>query len=247
MQPQDDDFPYSSNDPSLALLEDKNSVLTLTSQQVDDLKGTLRLVVGSAINGKDAYTKRLRQIQAVQESVKPDAIIVDANETARDQLKYLLLGVLFETPELLQRSLGTVEQVSSKIVGLVSRMLSPITDSWVFSPVKGQYDSAAARGEKVIDRLIMKGRIEEQNSRLILQQQTIDDLVNEILEYIILKTEVQELIEEAGIGVAGGVVDEFRDQSSNVDSLVDQKLRSIFHKRVPQQSVTPSGDQAVGE
>lgn len=71
--------------------------------------------------------------------------------------------------------------------------------------------------------------------------------MNELLEYVILKTEVQDLIEEAGIGVAGGVVDEFRDQSSNVDSMIDRKLRSMFHKRTPTQSVTPPNEQADGE
>jgi polyhydroxyalkanoate synthesis regulator phasin len=247
MQNQDDDFPYSSDDPSLTPGDDKNAVLGLSTQQVSDLKGTLRLVVGSAMTGKDAYTKRLRHMQAMQETVKPDAIVINENEASRDQLKYLLLGILFETPDLLQRGLETAGGVSTKIFGLISRIFSPFANSWIFSPAKEQIDSATSRGEQVIDRLIMKGRIEEQNSRRILQQQAIDDLVNELLEYVILKTEVQDLIEEAGIGVAGGVVDEFRDQSSNVDSMIDRKLRSMFHKRTPTQSVTPPNEQADGE
>ena len=223
MQNQDDDFPYTSDDPSLAPLNDNNSVLSLTSQQVNDIKGMLRLVIGSAMTGTDAFTKRLRQIQSTQETVKPDAIVIDENETARDQLRYLLLGMLFEAPDLLQRSLESVEHVSSRVFRLFSRLLSPITNSWVFSPVKGPYDGAVTRGEKVINRLIMKGRIEEQNSRLILQQKAIDGLVNEILEYVILETDATQIIQEGGVGVAGGVLDEFREQSSNVDSLLDFK------------------------
>lgn len=246
MQNQDDDFPYTSDDPSLARLDDNSSVLSLTSQQVNDIKGTLRLVIGSAMTGTDAFTKRLRQIQSTQETVKPAAIVIDENETARDQLRYLLLGMLFEAPDLLQRSLESVEHVSSRVYGLFSRLLSPITNSWVLSPVKGRYDGAVTRGEKVIDRLIMKGRIEEQNSRLILQQKNIDDLVNELLEYVILKTEAQQLIEEGGIGMAGGVVDEFREQSASVDTTLEQKLKSIFHKRVPSQPVTPPSDLTEG-
>jgi hypothetical protein len=245
MQNQEDDFPYTSDDPSLAPREDKNAVLSLTSQQVNDIKGTFRLVLGSAMTGKDAYTKRLRQIQSGQETVKPEAIVVDANETRRDQLRYLLLGMLFETPDLLQRSLVSVEHASTKVFGMISRLVSPITNSWVFTPVKGSYDGAVSRGEKVIDRLIMKGRIEEQNSRLALQQKAIDDLVNEILEYVLLKTDLQQLIQEEGIGVAGSVVDEFREQSSNVDSLMDSKLKSFF-RRVPSQSSTPPANQADG-
>jgi len=246
MQKQDDDFPYTSDDPSLTPIEDNDAILSLTSQQLDDLRGTLRLVVGSALNGKDLYVKRLRQMRTMQESVKPDSIVIDENETARDQLKYMLLGILFSTPDLLQRGLVTTEQVSLKVYGLFSKILSPFTSSWVFSPVRDQYDSATARGEKVIDRLVMKGRIEEQNSRLALQQKTIDDLINELLEYVILKTDATQIIQEAGIGVAGGVTDEFREQSSAVDSILDQKLRSIFHKRVPSQSDTPPSNSAKG-
>ena len=185
MQNLDDDFPYTSDDPNLAPQEDKNAVLSLTSQQVNDIKGTFRLVIGSAMTGKDVYTKRLRQIQSGQETVKPDAIVVDVNETPRDQLRYLLLGMLFEAPDLLQRGLASVEHASMKVFGMISRLVSPITNSWAFTPVKGPYDGAVSRGEKVIDRLIMKGRIEEQNSRLALQQKAIDDLVNEILEYVL--------------------------------------------------------------
>jgi len=43
------------------------------------------------------------------------------------------------------------------------------------------------------------------------------------------------------------VVDEFRDQSSNVDSILDQKLRSIFRKRVPSETVTQPSNPADGE
>jgi hypothetical protein len=242
MQTQDDDFPYTSDDPSLSPVEEKNTTLSLPPQQISDLKATLRLVVGSALNGGDAYIERLRRVQAAQEAIKPESIDVDEGEAFGDQLRYLLLGILFETPDLVHRGLTTAGQVSSQVYGFFSKILSPITNSWIFDPVRDQYDYAAARGEKVIDRLIRKGRREEQNSRLILQQKNIDDLVNELLEYVILKTELQQIIEEGGIGMAGGVVDEFREQSASVDTTLEQKLKSIFHKRVPSQPVTPPSD-----
>ena len=189
MQTQDDDFPYVSDDPSLAPIEGENAALSLTPQQVSDLKASLRLVVGSALNGRDAYILRLRRMQAMQESAKTEFLEVDESEEFRDQLRYLLLGILFETPDIIQRGLARAEQASAKVYGLFSKLFSPVTDSWIFSPVRNQYDYAARRGEKVIDRLIRKGRIEEQNSRQILQQKAINDLINEALEYVILETE----------------------------------------------------------
>jgi len=246
MQTQDDDFPYASDDPSLAPVDDKNAVLSLDSQQVGDLKATMRLVVGSTLNGRDVYIQRLRRMQAMQESAKPEMIDIDENETARDQFRYLLLGILFETPDVFQRGLETAGQVSSKVYGLFSKIFSPVTNSWIFNPVKHRYDYAAARGEKVIDRLISKGRIEEQKSRMILQQKAIDDLINEFLEYVILKTEAQQIIQEGGLGMAGGMVDEFQEQSAAVDSVLEQKLKSFFLKSAPPQPDTPPSNPAEG-
>jgi len=246
MQTPEDEFPFTSEDPSLTPIEEVNAALNLTSQQMGDLKASLRLVVGSTLTGREAYIQRLRQAQAAQELVKPGTILIDESETFRDQLRYLLLGILFETPDLFQRGLASAEKASAKVYGLFSKILSPFTNSWMFSPVRNRYDYAAARGEKVIDRLIMKGRIEEQNSRLILQQKNVDELVNEVLEYVILKTEVKGMIEEAGTSVAGDVIDEFREQSAAVDTNLELRLKSIFRKRVPSQPVTPSSDVAEG-
>ena len=246
MQSQDDDFPYTSEDPSLAPPEEINPGLSITPQQAGDIKATLRLVLGSSLNGRDAYIDRLRRMQTAQDTVKPEAIKINENETSQDQLRYLLLGILFETPDVIQRRLTSVDHASSKLFGLISKMISPFTDSWVFSPVKDQYDHAAARGEKVIDRLIMKGRVEEQNSRHILQQETIDDLINEFVEYLVLKIKVQEIIQQEGTTMAVDVVDEFREQSSTVDSILEQKLKSIFRKSTPDEPIEPPGTPTEG-
>jgi hypothetical protein len=246
MQTQDDDFPYASDDPSLAPVDEENTALSLSPQQVGDLKASLRLVVGSALNGRDAYILRLRKMQAMQESAKPEILNVDENETFRDQVRYLLLGMLFETPDVLQRGLVHAEHASAKVFGLFSKLLSPFTDSWVFSPVRNQVDQAAARGEKVIDRLIMKGRMEEQNSRQILQQKAIDDLINDFLEYVVLKTEATQIIEAGGLGMASGMVDEFQEQSAAVDSVLEQKLKSFFLKPDPSKPVAPPSNPAEG-
>ncbi len=246
MQTQDDDFPFTSEDPSLEPVDETKPGLRLTPQHAGDIKATLRLVLGSYLNGRDMYVSRLRRMTATQETVKPETIKIDENETSRDQLRYLLLGILFETPDVIQRRLSSVDHDSSKLFGFVSKLLTPFTDSWVFSPVKDQYDHAAARGEKVLDRLIMKGRVEEQNSRRILQQDAIDDLLNEFVEYLVLKIKVQEIIQQEGTTMAVDVVDEFQDQSSNVDSILEQKLKSIFRKNAPTEPTEPPGNPTEG-
>ncbi len=246
MQTQDDDFPYTSDDPSLTPLEGDNPALGLTSEQLGDLKASMRLVLGSALTGKDAFTQELRKIQAAREFVKPVTIVVNENEDFKDQLKYLLLGILFETPDVLQRGLLSVEKATSKVYGLFSKIVSPLSNSSVFSPVKNQIDLAAVRGERVVDRLIMKGRLEEQNSRQMLQQENINELMNEFVDYLVLKTEIRQIVQEASVNVAGDVVGDFQEQSAAVDTLMEQKLKSIFRRRASAQPTTPPSNTPEG-
>jgi hypothetical protein len=230
MQPQDDEFPYTSDDPSLAPSEGTDSSDVVSSQQVNDVKAVLRVAIGSALNGSDVLMARVRRFQAMQQPIPPETITIDENETTRDRLRYLLLGVLFEVPDVFQRGANSTGKASSKVYDLISRVTTPFTNSWLFSPVKGRYDHAAARGEKMVDRLIMKGRIEEQNSRHVLQQKAIDDLINEFVEYLVIKIKVQEIIQQEGATITGDVVGEFQTESSNVDALLENKLKSIFRR-----------------
>jgi polyhydroxyalkanoate synthesis regulator phasin len=244
VQISDDDFPYTSEDPSLALPEKEKRPLTLKPRQPSDLKASLRLVVGSTLNGSDAYIHRLRQLQAGQKRIKPKAIVIDEDETYLDQFKYALIGILFETPDIIQRGLVATDRVTSGVIGLFSKILSPVTNNRIFSPVKNRVDYAADRGEKVVDRLIMKGRIEAQNSRQMVQQENVDDLVNDFLEYLVEKTELMQLIQEEGFDIAGDVVNDFREESAGIDTTLEQKLKSLLRKTAPPQPDTSSSNLA---
>jgi hypothetical protein len=247
MKIDDDEFPYASDDPSLAPAEEKTRVVTPSSQPASDLKATLRLVIGSALNGRDAYVQRVRQLQSTQESAPLEVISVDADETPGEQLKYLLLGALFEIPELFDRGLSTAGHASSKVYGLVSKITSPLTNSWIFSPVKDRYEHAAARGEEAVERLMMRGRREELNSRRMVQRKALDDLVNDLLEYVVVKTDVQELIEEEGIGMATGMLDEYREQSADVDALLERRVKAIFRRGASSHPATPPDSSGQGK
>ncbi len=107
-------FPYSSSDPSLSPVEENTTNLSLNSQQLDDLKASMRLVVGSSLNGWDAYIQRLRQLQAMQEPLESGSMVLDDDEGFRQNFRHLLLGVLFETPDFFQRLLVRADRTSSK-------------------------------------------------------------------------------------------------------------------------------------
>ncbi len=84
--------------------------------------------------------------------------------------------------------------------------------------------------------------MEEQNSRRLVQQQNVDDILNEFLEYVVLRTELMKIVQAGGVGMAGDVVDDFRGQSEAVDAALEQKLRALFHRGASPQSGTGSGN-----
>jgi polyhydroxyalkanoate synthesis regulator phasin len=142
--------------------------------------------------------------------------------------------------------LTTVERASNKIYGIFSKVLSPFTNSRVFKPVRNGLDYSAGRGEKLINRLIMKGRVEEQNSRRIVQQENVDELVNDFLEYLVLRTEIRQLIQEESLDVADDALHEFREQSAQVDTALERRLKALFRRKNPPQSDTPPSNLAKG-
>lgn len=247
MSLQDEDFPYTSEDPSLVQPGQAKAILRPNTPELAELKSSMRLAVGSALNGWDAYIQRLRLLEQSQEPVPAETVLGDETQGARDQLRYLLLGILFETPDVFQRIMARADRVTTRAYKLFSRALSPFTSSWFFSPIRNRYEYTAARGEKVIDRLIRQGRREEMTSRQMIQQKAIDDLINDFLEYVVLKTEATQIIQEGGLGMAGGVIDDFRDQSAAVDTLLEQKLKTVFRRRVSQPADSPENDRVEGE
>ena len=77
-KPDEDDFPYSSDDPSLATPADGPPPANLTAQQYEDLKSSLRLVTGATLRGSEAYLLRLRRLQkAVNDSTSPGTMVID--------------------------------------------------------------------------------------------------------------------------------------------------------------------------
>ncbi len=246
MKIEDDDFPYTSNDPSLTPPEPPAPATVSSSPQSNELKAALRLIIGSTLNGRDALSQQLSKIPTTQESVPVEVITVDPDETPGDQFKYLVLGLLFEIPDLFDRGLSGAGNTSSRVFDAVSKITSPITNSWIFSPIRHGYEHAAARGEQAVDRIMMRGRREELNSRRMVQRKALDDAINQVLEYFLTGTDIQELVEEQGIGVATGMLDEYREQSAEVDTLLERRVKNLFRKRAhsePAASPKPEAEE----
>jgi hypothetical protein len=236
----DEEFPYSSADLTPALPAPQSSRPAAGSGEftVEDYRTALRLLVGSLLEGNDELRERLKIWQETiqereQEGGGPQP---EAEEIGGSQLFYSFLGLLFKTPDYLNKGTSTASHISSRAASVVSTILRPITHSWFLRPVRRRYHVLVARGESVVSSLEQAGRAEARNSRVLIRRQVSDETIEEILGYIVEKAKLRELIAEQGVEVTTDAVTEVRVRSAGVDSSLDNIVDNILRRqksRVP--------------
>jgi hypothetical protein len=117
------------------------------------------------------------------------------------------------------------------------------------------------RGEDRLKRWIAIGQREEARSR-VLADQTYNRIVDDFINYLGDKPEVQELIAGQTTGLAGEVLDEVRERTVSGDSFLEGIVRAVLRKapraelpppsmeirqsavKVPERPLVAKGDQS---
>jgi hypothetical protein len=230
----DEDFPNSSADLILALPAPQTSGSASGESEftAEDYKNALRLLVGAALEGNDELRDRIIMWRA---TIQKGEQVIDASileeETGGSPLLYTILGLLFKTPEYLGRGTSTAGRVSSRATSFVSRLMSPITNSWVMRPAVRRYNVFVARGEAVVNSLEEIGRSEARSSRALVHQQVNDETVEEALVYIVEKSKMREMIAETSAEVGADALTEIRGRSASVDDSLDNIVDNILRRQ----------------
>lgn len=210
---------------------------------LDALMGLMHLLVGGAMEGTDELLRRLNEHQLeLKQSQAAFMTIYPDDETDLERLRYALIGLLFETPQVMARGLSSVGQTTTKATNLITRMISPVTDSWLMRPVRRRYDTAAARGEEMVERLVESGRSEEKAGRLLARTASVE-IMDELLAYLAEKPEIRQLVQQQGVGLAGELVEQIRGRAAAADHLVDRVSGTILKRPQPESSSTGAGSQ----
>lgn len=239
---------------------DADYELVVTDQEVPGIEtywSVLRLVLGAALEGSDELLQRLR---AYEEARPPDAVDGQAreDETALDQVRFALIGLLFEAPETAARGVIRAAEMTEKAGRAGEKVLGPVARSWAFGPIRRRYQKYQARAQSMVDHWIEIGRAEEPYGRDMVQTlipEIIDDVItafadNEAIqdlikaqgdEYIQYLDEenpeaIQDLVQGQTLGMTTEIMDEVRERTVTADSLLEMMVRSLL-RRTPRQDL----------
>lgn len=224
-------------DNQLAPLKPKTEA---NQPEQEPLYTLLRLLVGGAVIGADELLRRSKQWQEeINQVVVPKMVIAPISELERNHLRHTLLGLLFQTPEVVETGLSKAGQVSGAAAGLVGRVFSPLVNSRLVRPVKRRYDKLAAQGEAKVEQWANRGRAEEQVSRALAEQaitQLFDELLDEVIIQLAQKPEVRDLLQQQSVSMAGEVMGEVRQRTAGADAILERLARAML-RRTPREAI----------
>ena len=236
------------------------------------LRSTTRLLVGLALVGGDELLKRVQMLERDFDALPPDpeelAGRIRTSPTGQyipDDIRHALIGLAFEvqdqvrvqTPRLLAAADQIIGDVTRPAQGILNRI--PIVGS-LSKSLGLQYDTLQKRGEDRLKRWIAIGQREEARSR-VLADQTFNRIVDDFIDYLGDKPEVQELIAGQTTGLAGEVLNEVRERTVSGDSFLEGIVRAVMRKspraelpppsteirqsavKVPERPLVTTGDQ----
>lgn len=228
-----DEFPYESADPDLKPVPGRQVVSRAAVEVLppEEVKTLLRLLIGSAIEGNDEFNRRAREWQAEMNQLDPAKRAVSAeNETEADRLRYALVGFLFDAIDTGYRGLTLVDKTASRTISTMSVILSPITESRFWRPVKNRFNRYSGRGETVLSSWTETGRREELASRTLVRKQAYEGMINDVIEYLAEKPEVSDLIQQQSVGMAAEIMDDIRERSAEFDTTLEDRVKSILKR-----------------
>lgn len=230
----EDDFPYSSDDPSLQppqMPHAPSAGRSTPNEDVEEIKILMRLLVGTAFEGNDELKRRARLWQAEINATDPSKMVLSPeDETDVTRMRYALLGILFQAPKTMSNGLSWLEKTSSRAITMLSGMFAPLANSHLAEPVRGRFNLYVAKGESIVNAWVRIGRFEEQMSRALVRQEAYDETVNDIIDYLAQKPEVRDLVQQQSMSMAEEVVEEFRERSADVDTLIEKRFNSILRR-----------------
>ena len=215
------------------------------------LRSTTRVLVGLALFGGDELLKILQMSERDFDALPPDpeelAERIRTSPTGQhipDEIRQALIGLAFElqdqvriqTPRLLAAADQIISDVTRPAQGVLNRL--PIIGSLSRS-LGLPYDSLQKRGEDRLQRWIAIGQREEARSR-VLADQTLTQIVNDVIGYLADKPEVQKLITGQSTGLAGEVLDEVRERTVSGDSFLEGIVRAVLRKAPRAELPAPS-------
>ena len=240
-------------------LEEILQRMELDETETDRFRTILRLMVGGATIGWDELLIHLEQweeeVRAANAQQSPDdsqtGTIVFVEPGSRpapplsqpQELRYLLLGMLFETESRIHQRSSAVFKLAGQSTNAFFRpVLRWMNRNERLDPARSRFDNLVRRGEAVTDRWIQRGKREEDHSRrlvLTATQDTFDASMGQLGQ----APELQNLVKMQSAGLSKEVLDEVRSRTVSGDYVAERFVRRVL-RRVPRNELPTPGESA---
>ena len=199
--------------------------------EFDALRALTSLLVGGAIEGTSQLATRLQKYQEAirQEAAEfgEEADVIDEDELVR--LRYAVVGLIFDAQATFRRNVSLWAKLADRSTRVTNRVTQPVTNSFLFNPVRRRYEDLIRRGEESLARWIEDGRIEEPPSRQ-LASRTYVEIVDEFIDRLAQNPQLQAVITKQSISVASDMRDEVRERTVTADNLMEGLVRRILRR-----------------
>jgi hypothetical protein len=209
--------------------------------QFDALNSLTRLLLGGALEGSSELARRLAMWEAYLRQENGDVPPPEESGEESDSeqlLRHALIGLVFTGEEKARRGLSLVWGVQKRLAKTAVSTARPLTNNRLLQPLQHRLDRAAERGQQEILRWIERGQAEEPFSRQ-LATLAYAEIVAEFISQLAENREVQELVQQQGVGLAGEVVDQVRERSFTADTVVERLARALT-RRPPRLTPPPA-------
>jgi hypothetical protein len=231
----------------------KTAVMPAPPDSIEDdgLRSLTRLIIGAAGIGVNELRLRLRkwedeidqahtQEQTRTGQVPLDGVIDQPEETelkSDEILRYALIGMLFDTQEIIKSGSVKVVKVGRRIRSTTSPLLRPLASSRLLAPARKSYKKMVSIGQRRVDHWIDIGRLEETHSRMMAET-ALSGTVDETIDYLAENPGVQQLVTSQTTNLAQEVVEEVRERTVSADILLEGLSRALF-RRKPRHALPP--------
>jgi DNA primase large subunit len=155
--------------------------------------------------------------------------------------RQILIGMLFETQNRLQRTLNGLQRIERATSHLIQPLFKPIFHSPMMKPLIRNVEYFAARGQAVLDRWQELGAIEEEKSQQLVQSFT-RSTVDESISFLSSNPDIQELVQSQSSSLVSEIVEEIRERAITINTIIEGNIRRILHLK-PRSAIPPPPEE----
>ena len=220
-------------------------------EKFSPLRSITRLFVGGILLGLDTLEGQLRDWDGRPESEESTSVDGDTQARSQDDplpdtlpapqvgkplqrstsdMRYALIGVIFEGEESLEKGLSAAKQVGNIALRVTNPLFRPFQKLWKINPAKKSFDRLMERGHSEMDRLVDRGRDEEIQSRQMAQYAATSTVDQSIL-YMAENEAITELIQTQGVSLAEQILELIRAMSVSADYFFEGLVRYALKQK----------------